>query len=175
MPSALQTQVLHELHATLLGGHFGRDRTLVLARRLWWPGLPAAVKECVRTCLTCQRVKVDHLPPDGLLYLLPVSTRRGGCISLNFLELPFARSCHDFLQVHIDLLTGRVRLVPTFKTATAEEKERVPRRGPVVGLPNVSSRTATRASLAPSGRACTRRWALRSSTARRILRALQAR
>ena len=31
-----------------------------------------------------------------------------------------ARSGHDFLQVHIDLLTGRVWLVPTFKPATAE-------------------------------------------------------
>ena len=30
-----------------------------------------------------------------------------------------AASGHDFLQVHIDFLTGRVWLVPTFKTATA--------------------------------------------------------
>ena len=93
MPGALQTQVLHELHATPLGGHFGRDKTLALARRLvWWPGLPAAVEEYVRTCPTCQRVKADHLPPAGLLYPLPVPTRRGGCISLDFLELPVA-SC----------------------------------------------------------------------------------
>ncbi len=37
---------------------------------------------------------------------------------MDFLELPTARSGHDFLQVHIDLLTGRVWLIPTFKTAT---------------------------------------------------------
>ena len=42
------------------------------------------------------------------------------CISLDFMELPAARLGHDFLQVHINLLTGRVWLVPTFKTATAE-------------------------------------------------------
>ena len=29
-------------------------------------------------------------------------------------------SLHDFLQVHIDLLAGRMWLVSTFKTATAE-------------------------------------------------------
>ena len=74
----------------------------------------------MRTCPTCQRVKTDHLPPAGLLYLLPVPTRRGGCVSLDFLELPVARSGHDLLKVHIDLLTGRVWLVPTFKTTTAE-------------------------------------------------------
>jgi hypothetical protein len=39
---------------------------------------------------------------------------------LDFLELPTARSCHNFLQVHIDLLPGSVWLIPTFKTATAE-------------------------------------------------------
>ena len=89
-----------------------------------WPGLPAAVKGYVRSCSTCRRVKADHLPPAGLLYPLPIHTRRGGGISLDLLELPVARSGHDSLQVHIDLLTWRVRLVPTFKTAIAEEAAR---------------------------------------------------
>ena len=121
-----------ELHATLLGGHFGRDKTLALARRLeWWPGLPAAVKEYVRTCPTCQRVKADHLPPAGLLYPLPVPTRRGGCISLDILELPVA----DFLQVHIDLLTGRVWKGPDLQDSHRRggsaqlRRVGVPRRG----------------------------------------------
>jgi len=35
------------------------------------------------------------------------------------MEMPTANSGHDFLQVHIDFLTGRVWLVPTFKTATS--------------------------------------------------------
>ena len=93
----------------------------------------------MRTCPTCQRVKADHLPPAGLLFPLPVPTRRGGCISLDFLELPVARSGHDFLQVHIDLLTGRVWLVPTFKTATAETAARnfVASVFRDVGLPDV--------------------------------------
>jgi transposase InsO family protein len=117
----LRRTVLQELHATPLGGHFGRDKTLSLARRsVWWPGLPATVTEYVQTCPTCQRVKAEHLPPAGLLFPLPVPSRRGGCVSLDFMELPTAVSGHDFLQVHIDLLTGRVWLVPTFKTATAE-------------------------------------------------------
>ena len=69
-------------------------------------------------------MKADHLQQAGLLYPLPVPTRRGGCISLDFLELQVARSGHDFLRVHVDLLSGRVRLVPTFKTATAETAAR---------------------------------------------------
>ena len=56
-----------------------RDKTLALARRLvWWPGLLAVVEEYARTCPTCRHVKADHLPPAGLLYPLPVPTRRDG-------------------------------------------------------------------------------------------------
>ena len=41
-------QVLHELHATPLGGHFCRHKTLALARRsVLWCGLPAEVEEYV--------------------------------------------------------------------------------------------------------------------------------
>ena len=44
-------------------------------------------------------------------------------MGLDFLDMPTAASGHDFLQVHIDFLTGRVWLVPThnlgYKTATA--------------------------------------------------------
>ena len=133
-------QVLQELHSTPLGGHFGRDKTLALARcSVWWPCLSAAVEEYITTCPSCQRVKADHLLPAGLLFPLPVPTRRGGCISLDFIELPTARSGHDFVQVHIDLLTGRVWLVPTNKTATAETAARnfVASVFRDVGLPDV--------------------------------------
>ena len=97
---ALRAHVLHELHATPLGGHLGRDKPLNLARRtVWWPGLPAAVVEYGPTCPPCQRVKADRLPLAGLLSPLPVSERRGGGIGLDLLELPVALSGHDFLQV----------------------------------------------------------------------------
>ncbi len=63
------------------------------------------------------------------------------------------------LQVHIDLPTGRVWLVPTFKTATAETAARscVGSVFRDAGLPDVlvsESPTATRVSPVPSGRLC---------------------
>ena len=93
-------------------------------------------------------------------------------ISLEVLELPqlpVARSSHEFLQVHIDLLARRVLLVPTFKTATAETAGRnlVAFVFCDVRLHDVLvSNPATLTSPAPCGRACTRRWAHRSSAAR---------
>ena len=68
----MRRTVLEELHAAPLGGHFGRERTLALARRsvhpgrertlalarrsVWWPSLPGDVAAFVRACPTCQRV-----------------------------------------------------------------------------------------------------------------------
>ena len=98
---------------------------LALARLMvWWPRMVAQLVEFIDSCPTCQRVKAEHGLPAGLLYLLPVPVRRGGMISLDFLELSPAKSSHDFMQVHIDLLTGRVWLVPTFKSSTAEAAAR---------------------------------------------------
>ena len=117
----LRGSVLEELHATPLGGHFCSDKTMALALRLvWWPRLAADVTAFIASCPTCQLTKVEHGPQAGLLFPLPVPSRRGGTVSLDFLELPKARSGHNFMQIHVDLLTGRVWMVPTFKSATLE-------------------------------------------------------
>ena len=50
----------------------------------------------------------------------PVPTHCSRCIRLDFLELPVARSGHDFLKVHINLLTRHIWLAPTSKTAAEE-------------------------------------------------------
>ncbi len=54
-----------------------------------------------------------------LAFFFRFSCRRGEMIGLDFLEMPIAHSEHDFLRVHIDFLTGRVWLVPTFKSVTS--------------------------------------------------------
>ena len=112
---------------------------MTLAWRLvWWPRLAADVTAFNALCPTCQRTKAEHWPLAGLLFPLPVSSRRGGTVSLDFLELPKARSGHNFMQVHVDLLTSRVWLVPTFKSATSEVAARnfVALVFRDVGLPN---------------------------------------
>ena len=63
---ALRAQMLHEAHAPPLAG------TWVATR--------------------CSPWQADHLPPAGPLFPLPVPTRRGGTISLDFLDLPVALS-----------------------------------------------------------------------------------
>ncbi len=48
-----------------------------------------------------------------------VAPGQNAMIGLDFLEMPIAQSGHDFLQVQIDFLTGRIWLVATFKSVTS--------------------------------------------------------
>ena len=94
---------LTELHATPLGGHFGREKNKGLdpPRSLVAKYGVRDVETLVRTCSVCQRVEAEHGPSAGALpyHALPVPSRRGGTVGLAFLDIPTAAFDHDFLQV----------------------------------------------------------------------------
>jgi hypothetical protein len=87
---------------------------VVLVRRcVCWPGLPVARRFHqnvhhlpARGCTSRRSIRRPLAGPVSLLFPIPVPTRLGGCISLDFLELPVYRSGHDFLQVHIESSTS---------------------------------------------------------------------
>jgi hypothetical protein len=87
--SGLRAQVLREYHDGPLGGHFGRAKTGSLVRRLaFWVGKSGRrrnVAEYVRSCQTCQRTKAEHGGPRGLLHPLPLPSRRGGMIGVDWI------------------------------------------------------------------------------------------
>ena len=119
----LLAQVLRECHDGPLGGHFGRAKTGSLVRRLaFWVGQDVDVAEYVRSCQTCQRVKAEHGGPRGLLHPLPLPSRRGGMIGVDWIAgLPTTADGFDMIQNHVDLLSGKVHAVPTRATATASD------------------------------------------------------
>ena len=121
--SGLRAQVLRECHDGPLGGHFGRAKTGSLVRRLaFWVGQDVDVAEYVRSCQTCQRTKAEHGGPRGLLHPLPLPSRRGGMIGVDWIAgLPTTAAGFDMIQNHVDLLSGKVHAVPTRATATAAD------------------------------------------------------
>jgi len=92
-------------------------------RRLaFWVGQDLDVAEYVRSCQTCQRVKAEHGGPRGLLHPLPLPSRRGGMIGVDWIAgLPTTAGGFDMIQNHVDLLSGKVHAVPTRATATATD------------------------------------------------------
>ena len=127
----LRQQVLRECHDGPLSGHFGREKTTSLVRRLaFWEGQDKDVAEYVRSCQVCQRVKAEHIGPRGLVHPLPLPTRRGGMIGpiigVDWIAgLSKTAAGFDMIQNHVDLLTGKVHAVPTRSTATAAEAARI--------------------------------------------------
>lgn len=117
----LRAQVLRECHDGPLGGHFGRTKTGSLVRRLaFWVCQDVDVAEYVRSCQTCQRSKAEHRGARGLLHPLPLPSRSGGMLGLDWIAgLPTTAAGFDMIQNHVDLLSGKVHAAPTLATATA--------------------------------------------------------
>ena len=119
----MRASILQECHDTPLGGHFGRHRTAALVRRLaYWPGQTRDVDTDVGSCEVCQRTKADPVGPRGLLHPLPLPSRRGDVIEVDWLlGLPMTASGSEQAQVHVDHLSGKVHPVPTRATDTAAD------------------------------------------------------
>jgi hypothetical protein len=96
--------------------HEGVQRTMHRLRRdFHFPHMRRLVQDFVRSCITCQRYKSEHLLPAGLLMSLPVPTIVWADIGLDFIEaLPrvngksvilsvvdrFSKYCHFIALAH---------------------------------------------------------------------------
>lgn len=68
LESGLRPVLLHEFHASAVGGHSGVRGTLLrITDAFSWPKLYKDVKTFVRECLTCQQAKSPTQKPFGLL------------------------------------------------------------------------------------------------------------
>ena len=94
-----------------------------LVRRVaFWPGQTTDVTAYARSCEVCQCTKAEHVGPRGLLHPLPLPTRRGGVIGVDWLMgLPKTAAGFDQVQVHVDFLSGKVHAVPTRSTDSAAD------------------------------------------------------
>ena len=117
----LRGLLLHEVHDSALGGHFGFHGTLrKLASHYKWKGMAGDVKRYCKSCLTCQSNKAATAAPYGLLHPLPIPDKKWQYLTLDFVvELPPTAGGHDTILVVVEKLTKFVILLPTKKDATA--------------------------------------------------------
>lgn len=107
VPGALRREVLEACHSEVTSGHLGYTRTLNRVRqRYYWPGLPAAVKHYVQTCLDCQRRKSPPAKPAGLLQPVQVPQTPFDQIGMDLLgPLPTSAAGNRWVIVATDYLT----------------------------------------------------------------------
>ena len=73
VPSCLYNDILIAYHDSILGGHQGIDRTYnSIRQKYFWPRMFAHIETYVKTCTTCQRIKVNRHAQRAPLQPLPI-------------------------------------------------------------------------------------------------------
>ena len=71
--SELRKLVLQEMHDVPYAGHPGYQKTVIAVRKeYFWPDMKNDVASYISRCMKCQKVKVEHRHPVGLLQPLPI-------------------------------------------------------------------------------------------------------
>jgi len=84
-----------------------------LKRLFWWPGIKKDIAEFVYTCLVCQKLKIEHQKPSGLMQLLFVPEWKWDIISMDFVgALQKTAKGFDSIWVIVDQLTKSAYFVP---------------------------------------------------------------
>ncbi|XP_031099869.1 uncharacterized protein LOC116004076 [Ipomoea triloba] len=116
--SHLKQVLLHEYHSTLMAGHCGVKRTLVLLCAVfYWEKMRGDVEEFIVACLVCQTTKYSTQPPAGPLQPLPIPSQVWEHVTMDFITgLPLSQGC-TVIMVVVDRLTKYTHLgclPPTF-------------------------------------------------------------
>lgn len=84
-----------------------------IRRNYWWPNMKKENDDWVSKCLTCQKVKVEHERPNGLLQPTEILEWKWGHVTIDFIEgLPQTRANHDVVGVIVDRLTKSAHFLP---------------------------------------------------------------
>ena len=123
----LRTRLLYDHHDAAIAGHQGIERTYAtLHPNVYWPRMNSDVRNYVKSCDSCQRIKAGHQVPAGLLQPLQIPTRPWEQISMDFItHLPKTKAGWDAIIVFVDLFSKMVHFVPSTTTATAPETARL--------------------------------------------------
>jgi len=122
----VRLKLLKENHDCRIAGHQGRDRTYMkLSKHFYWPKMGLSVKQFVKSCDRCQRVKGGQ-SKTGLLQSLPVPKRPWSDISMDFIMgLPLTPRGSNAILTFVDRLTKCVHLIPTTSHVDAREAARL--------------------------------------------------
>ncbi len=125
--STIRAQILYEYHDTAVAGHLGIQKTFEkVTRHFYWKEIQRSVKDYVRSCITCQKVKPSNQAPMGLLKPIEIPKRRWEVVTMDLIvKLPKTKRGHDAIMVFVDKLSKMVHYAPTKVTADANTLARI--------------------------------------------------
>jgi len=110
----LKKRILEEGHRSSLSIHQGATKMYQdLKRVFWWPGMTKEIVEFVYACLVCQKSKIEHQKPLGLMQPLFVPKWKWDNIFMDFVgAMPKTVKGFDSIWVIVDRLTKSAHFVP---------------------------------------------------------------
>ena len=117
----IRTLLISEAHDAPMAGHFGMDKTLELLQRYWtWKDLRKDVRDYVRSCISCQRIKHSTRKPPGHLHPI-VARRPWQIVTMDFVGglPPLSGSTSTQILVVVDKFSKYAILEPCPSTMTA--------------------------------------------------------
>jgi hypothetical protein len=110
--------ILKEAHDSYYSIHPGSTKMYQdLKQKYWWYGLKRNVAAHVAMCDVCQRVKVEHQRPAGLLHPLKIPEWKWEEIGMDFITgLPRTSKGYDSIWVIVDRLTKVAHFIPVKTT-----------------------------------------------------------
>jgi hypothetical protein len=114
----LKAKTLHEAHESAYSIHAGGNKMYHdLKATYWWYAMKRDMAEYVALCDTCQRVKVEHQLPVGLLQPLHVPEWKWEEIAMDFIMgLPRTQLGYDSIWVIMDQLIKVAHFIPVKTT-----------------------------------------------------------
>jgi len=103
----LKRIILEEGHKNRLSMHPGMSKMYHdLKESFWWSRMKHDVARFISSCLTCQKAKVEHKKPGGMLHQLEIPVWKWDNIAMDFVtHLPRSVQNHDAIWVIVDRLT----------------------------------------------------------------------
>jgi hypothetical protein len=120
---SLRDKILEEAHKGKFTIHPGITKMYQDLRQMyWWPGMKNDVASFVSKCLVCQKVKIEHQKPSGLLQPLEIPVWKWEGISMDFvMGLPKTRLGFDAVWVVVDRLTKSAHFLPIKATYSVDK------------------------------------------------------
>ncbi|KAK8680625.1 hypothetical protein V6N13_109565 [Hibiscus sabdariffa] len=109
----LRKEMLDEAHQSSFLIHPGSVMMYKDLKPLyWWPGMKSAIEDYVSRCLACQKLKVEHRAPTGLLQPLKFPQWKWERITMDFVSgLPITPRKNDSVWVIVDRLTKSAHFI----------------------------------------------------------------
>nr|KYP59990.1 Retrotransposable element Tf2 [Cajanus cajan] len=110
----LKKLILEEGHKSKLSVHPGMTKMYQdLKKMFWWNGMKREIAEYVASCIVCQKAKVEHQKPGGLLQMMEVPEWKWDSITMDFVVgLPRSAKNCDSIWVIVDRLTKCAHFLP---------------------------------------------------------------